>query len=285
MSKVKVIYTGSSGKSYDLKVKGRLRIRTANFHNYEWAMDTTKQQYGVTVDRFRREAITYSATLLFEGSYEETKELLESLHADFERDIINGTPGTLTWGDYSIRTFVYSSSTAPDSVWTKNDVKFYCPYPFWTKEMTINIFPFTPTIRETDKKFPYQYPYSYAGMQERRVFLETNHYAESDFKIVAYGPFSALNVNINGDIKHVDYEASAGEYMVIDSRQKGRLKGEAYLVQGDGTRVNVFDYRAPECQLFKKVPPGRLTIDYSRQHGIDLTVFLERSEPIWTSSS
>ena len=70
--------------------------------------------------------------------------------------------------------------------------------------------------------------------------------------------------------------------MTIDSRQKGRLKGEAYLVKEDGTRVNVFDYRAPECRLFKKVPPGRLTIDYSRQHGIDLTVFLERSEPIWT---
>ena len=121
-------------------------------------------------------------------------------------------------------------------------------------------------------------------MQERRVFLETNHYAESDFMILAYGPFSSLNVNINGDLKKVDYEASAGEYMVIDSRRKGRLKGEAYLVKADGTRVSVFDYRTPECQLFKKVPAGRLTIDYSRQHGIDFTVFLERSEPIWTPS-
>ena len=285
MSDVKITYTGSSGNTYNLKKERFARIRTANFHAYEWAMDVTKQNQGVVVDRFYKEPAVYTAEIVLFGTVADRKKLLEAMHADFERDIINGTPGTLTWGEYSIGAFAYASSTSPDTPWTKNEVKFYCPYPFWTKEMMISIFPFSPTVREKDKQYDYGYDYSYAGMQERRAFLETNHYAESDFKIIAYGPFSALNVDINGDIKRVDYEASAGEYMVIDSRQKGRLKGEAYLIQADGTRINVFDYRAPECQLFKKMPPGRLTIDYSRQHGIDLTVFLERSEPIWTSSS
>ena len=181
--------------------------------------------------------------------------------------------------------FVTSSSTYPnDNEETQNDITIYCPYPFWTMEKTIHIFPYTPTVTDEDKQYSYQYPYSYASSQERTVRFDTAHYAESDFLMVAYGPFSELRVEINDDLKRVGYAVSSGEYMVIDSRLHGQYKGEAYVIKSDGTRVNVFDYRAPEHQLFKKAPAGTLNIDYSRTHGIDLTVFLERSEPIWTLS-
>lgn len=282
---VKVTYTGSSGNTYNLKLKERLRLKKANFHKYSWGMDTTKQQYGVTVDAFRRDPITYDASLIFTGSYEENKDMLEALHQDFERDILTNKQGKLTWGDYSIGTFATSSSTYPnDNEETQNDVSFYCPYPFWIKEKTINIFPYTPTILDNDKQYSYEYPYGYASSQERVVHFETGHYAESDFRIVAYGPFSELNVEINNDVKRIVYAVSAGEYMVVDSRRNGQYKGQAYVVGTNGTIVNVFDYRAPGYQLFKKVPAGLIDIDYSRTHGIDLTVFLERSEPIWTLS-
>ena len=280
---VKVTYTGSSGNTYDLKVKERLRLKKANFHKYSWAMDTTKQQYGVTVDAFRRDSITYDASLIFTGSYEENKELLEALHADFERDILTEKPGILTWGDCSIRTFVTASSTYPnDKDDTQNDVSFFCPEPFWLQEKSITILPYTPTVLDTDKQYSYQYPYSYASSQDRVVHFNTGHYAESDFKMIAYGPFSELNVEINDDLKRVVYAVSAGEYMVVDSRMNGQYKGQAYVVKADGTVVNVFDYRAPGYQLFKKASSGIINIDYSRTHGIDFTVFLKRSEPIWS---
>ena len=282
---VKVTYTGSSGNTYDLKLKERLRLKKANFHKYAWTMDTTKQKYGVTVDEFRRDPIWYDASLIFTGTYEENKEMLEALHADFERDILTNQEGKLTWGDYSIGMFVTSSSTYPnDKEETQNDITIYCPYPFWTMEKTIHIFPYTPTVTDEDKQYSYQYPYSYASSQDRTVYFDTAHYAESDFRMVAYGPFSELSVEINDDLKRIGYAVSSGEFMVVDSRQHGQYKGEAYVIKSDGTKVNVFDYRAPEHQLFKKVPAGKLDIDYSRTHGIDLTVFLERSEPIWTLS-
>ena len=282
-STVVVKYTGSSGNEYDLKTKGLVRIKTANFHNYEWSMDTTKQQYGVTIDRFRREPITYQTLLVLEGTYEESKKLLEDLHADFERDILNNTPGKLTWGDYSIDTFVYASSTEPGKTEPEvnNTVKFYCPYPFWTQEKKISIFPHNPEVLDTDKKYDYQYRYSYVGLLESRAYLDTQHYAESDFRMVAYGPFSVLDVTISGNKYRVEYPASAGEAMIIDSRRNGQLKGRAYLQKQGNQEINVFDYRAPQYQIFKKIPPGMVTIDYSREHGIDLSVFLERSEPIW----
>ena len=224
--------------------------------------------------------------LLFDGSYESNQELLKRLHADFERDILSNTAGKLTWGDCSIDVFAYSSSTEPGDVEpeAKNTVKFYCPHPFWMQEKKISIFASTPEILSTDKAYDYEYDYSYVGMLNQRVKFDTQHYAESDFRMTAYGPFSVLNVNISGNIYRVEYEVSSGEVMVIDSRQKGIYKGEAYVIKSNGTTVNVFDYRSPSYQLFKKLPAGILTIDYSRLFGIDLSVFIERSEPIWNSS-
>ena len=99
--------------------------------------------------------------------------------------------------------------------------------------------------------------------------------------MVAYGPFSVLDVTISWNKYRVEYPASAGEAMIIDSRRNGQLKGRAYLQKQGNQEINVFDYRAPQYQIFKKIPPGMVTIDYSREHGIDLSVFLERSEPIW----
>ena len=280
---VKVTYTGSSGNTYNLKLKERLRLKKANFHKYSWLMEVTKQKYGVTVDEFRRDPVSYDASLIFTGTYDENKKLLEALHADFERDILTVNRGTLTWGDCSIGVFVIASSTYPnDNEETQNDVTFFCPYPFWIQEKSISIYKYTPTAREEDKRYTYGYPYAYVESAEQIVHFDTGHYAESDFQIIAYGPFSELNVDIGGDKKRIGYAVSTGECMVVDSRRDGRYKGKAYVIKADGTIVNVFDYRAPGYQIFKKIPAGMVNINYSRAYGIDLTVFLERSEPIWS---
>ena len=284
MKTVNVFYTSSSGNTYDLKAKGLVRLKTANFHKYEWSVDATQHQYGVAIDRFRREPAAYTAELVFESGRLENKDLIERLHADFERDILSNSPGTLTWGDYSIETFAISSSTEPGErePEAKNTVKFYCPSPFWTKEIKTSIYPYMRTPRQTDKSYSYQYGYSYAETLDARALVDTKHYAESDFRMVAYGPFDCLNVRISGNVYRVDYAVNAGEIMVIDSRKNGVYKGQAYVLQLDGRKVDVFDHRSPLYQLFKKLPAGLLVIDYERTYGIDLSVFLERSEPVWS---
>lgn len=283
--RVKLTYTGSSGNKYNLQADGLVRVKSANFHSYEWKASVTAQQFGVTVDRFQRDPITYAASLIFMGSYKENKALIETLHEEFENDIINMSPGTLTWGDYTIQTYVMSSSTYPSDPWTQNDVKFYCPYPFWVKEKNIQIFPFNNTMQATDKQYNasmgrYGYGYTYASQQDRLVYIKESNRVPCDFKITAYGPFAYAAITISGEIHRVDYEVSAGDYMVIDSRKYGRYKGRAYVVSS-GTEINVFDYRDPRYELFAKVPGGDIVIDYARTYGIDVTFFFERSEPKW----
>lgn len=282
---VKVTYTGSSGKTYDLKVKGKLRIKEANFHNYTWSMDSTGRKYGVKVDTFRREPIKYKAIIVFDGTYSENKELIESLHADFERDILTKTPGALTWGDYTIGTYAYESSTYPDEKFgTINEVTFFCPYPFWSREQMFTITPITEVgALETDKQYDpsYGYDYSYHVVQGTSKTIFIDHYAPCDFRAVLHGPQENLNITIGNVNLRVAHSIPDGGYMVVDTREGLKPEKHCYLDVG-GVETNCFNYRNPLYTLLEKVEPGNVIVTYNRSTQLDLTIYRERSEPIWS---
>lgn len=282
ISKVQVQYIASSGNVYDLKAAGELKIKNANFHKYAWVPDAVQNRFGTSVSRFTREPVTYEVMLYFFGSYMQEKAHIEALHADFERDKINLTPGRLVWGDCYIECYITSSSTYPGdgNAWVVNEIEVYCPYPFWIQEQTVSITPIGETpVESRNKKYDYQYWYSY-GANQTSITVNLDYYSTCDFKLVAFGAFSAMYVTISGNVYNVQYPAAAAEYMVIDSRQHGIYKGQAYLVGNNGRITNVFDYRNPNYSLYEKIPAGTITIEYPRTYGIDLTFFMERPEPI-----
>lgn len=282
---IEVLYRASSGNTYNLKMKRKMRLKTANFHKYGWTRDVSARRYGEILNRFTKDPQIYAATLMFVSGYEANREAIDELHADFERDIINQTPGRLIWGDCYIDCYAISSSTEPDAngLWAKNDVEFYCPYPFWIQEKSVSILPLDEEEEadSTVKNYAPGYAYSYSyGARSIKVVTTLDYFGRSDFRMVAYGPFADLYVDIGGNVYNVNYPVAAGEYMVVDSRQSGLYKGQAYVVRANGEYINVFDYRNPLYSLFAKVPPGTISIMYPRTYGIDLTFFMERSEPI-----
>lgn len=276
-------YVASSGNEYNLKADG-IKIKEANFHTYGWSFDSTEQTFGVIINKLRRGAASYAATLYFHGSYDRRRTLIEALHVDFERDILNLTPGRLYWaGDY-IECYIVSSSTHPDdyNVATLNEVEIFAPYPFWIEEANFSIYPTTEAVvRDTDLGYEdggYQYPYSYAKSTTAKTIVN-DHYAPCNFRLTAYGPATSLRVSIAGHLYRVDYPIPAGGYMVIDSRASQPADRRAYVVDSTGRAINVFDWRDPSQSLFAKFPAGDLVVDYSREYGIDLTIYKERSEP------
>ena len=285
---INVKYQASSGNVYNLKMKQKMRLKTANFHKYGWTRDVSARRYGELVNRFTKEPQVYQATLMFVAGYDANREAVDALHADFERDINMQTPGRIVWGDCYIGCYITSSSTEPadNNLWTKNDIEIYCPYPFWIQEKEISLLPISdeeevdPRVKsyETGK---YQYWYSYGARAIKEV-IAIDYFGYSDFKLIAYGPFSNVYVTVGPNVYNVNYPAAEGEYMVIDSRQTGIYKGQAYLVKANGEKVNVFDYRNPLYSLYEKIAPGAVTIAYPRTYGIDLTLYMERSEPIST---
>lgn len=282
-----VTYTSSRGVTFNLLNFDSAKLYKANFHNYSWGKEVVSRQFGEIVSRFTKSAQSYACTFKFRGSKSQRKSQIESFHFETEYDICHMTAGRLTWGDTYIECFMISSKTNPDddgSVYTDNEVTMYCPYPFWINEQVVEIYPTSEAEDdETAKGYAtgkYQYPYSYCGAPTN-VYIDTNHYKDSDFKMVIYGAASGVQWTIGNNIYKVDYPLRNNQYMVIDSRQSTPANRQCYVVSESGLITNVFDYRDPTVgDIFKKIPAGNSILNYSREYGMELTIYKERSEPI-----
>lgn len=203
----------------------------------------------------------------------------------FASDVASRIPGKLYIDEWYIPCYFFGRET---SRWDTGGIiscsyKVITDHPSWITEQHITI-PAISNIQtlavQNTKKYPYTYPYRYTAVY-KNTKVNIDHYAESDFRMIAYGPTANVNVSINGHKYHVDYPIESGEYMVIDSRDYLPPDERIYLVKNNGEKINVFNYRDPEHSVFQKISPGYATIHYNQSYGIDLTIFKERSDPKW----
>jgi len=283
----KVTYTSSRGKVFNLLDFDSAKLEKADFHKYTWDKDVTSRKFGEIVNRFTKSAKTFDCTFKFRGTKAQRKALIDALHFETEYDITHQQVGRLTWGNDYIECYMITSDTYPDgngSAYTINTATFYAPYPFWIEEQKIEIFPTDNSFLDDDAKGyepsvgRYGYTYSYAQGNDS-LFIEVDHYADCNFKLIAYGAAPSVSITIDNDVHEVDYPLRANQYMVIDSRQNTPLDRQCYVVSESGIITNVFDYRNPRYELFKQIPSGNMILRYPRTYGIQLTIYKERSEP------
>lgn len=279
-----IAYESSDGKRYDL-ITNKIRPTSGNLHEYEWVVEAEEQLYGEKVKVFKKEAIEYSITLTFRGSLEERHTAMDELVNSFEHDIANKTPGRLYFGEYYIQCYMRSGKSKVNGTWNNwsdMTVTAYCPYPLWIYEQFVSVQPLDEAAKTvTDAKgYPYGYTYSYP-ISQSAVHFTVDHYASSDFQMIVYGPAADINITIAGHPYIVHYQVEAGEYLTIDSRDAKPPDRRIFLTKNNGEKVNVFNYRDSQYSVLQKIPPGDVVIDYNRLYGVDLTLFLERSEPKW----
>ena len=243
-------------------------------------------QYTAENDRiteFKSGIQEYSLEInVVDGENKNWKDLYDDMNGVFCGDILSKKPGTLHINGCYMNCYVYSSKPKEifeDWGFQITELKIVTDKATWIEEQHIGITPIYGTEETADdsKGYPYGYPYGYANVS-KSTNIKIDHYTDSDFRMIAYGPTTSVNISINGHPYHVDYPIEAGEYMVIDSRDYLPPDERVYLVRSNGERINVFNYRDPMYSVFKKIPPGNITIYYSRNYGIDLTIF---KEPKW----
>ena len=269
-------YQASSGNEYNLNIKEEFLTREANYHVWNWVANGTELQFGKRIANFSREAAVYSATLTVIGSQTFRKSMLDNLHQDFELDVRNMTPGRIIWGDYYVDCYITDSSTKPDDypTWTDNEISIYCPYPFWIKEDTRTFMPQEAPGAQTFLDYEFDYNYDYFYGNPGIAIWQTGFPFTSDFKMTVYGPVSDPRILINGYPYQFFDTLEATEYVVIDSRSNTITK---YLA--NETNISIFDLRNKAQSIFKQIPAGTLTFNWSGAFGFDLTLFEERSEP------
>ena len=288
---INLTYVSSSNVTFNLYDFDSAKLASANFHNVSWIPEVIQKQYGTVVNKFTKGPQIFDCTFKFKGSYAHRKTLIDSFIYQTEKDIAELTPGKIWWNDQYINVYFNSHNTHPvdiGSEYTEIVGQFYAPFPFWIEEKTLIIRPSAQSenaLSEDVKGYPearsfvYGYEYSYPYAKTSINFVADSALA-SDFRAIIYGPvLTQVKFNIAGHNYEVDYPLRNGQIMIIDTRDYIPLNEKCFVLNENGTKTNVFDYRAPGSLLFTKIPGGNVVMNYSRAYGIDLTLFQERSAP------
>lgn len=271
-------YIASSGAAFGLKTS-TLRAQSANFNSYSWEASTTAQQYGDRVNRFDKSALSYSCTLQAIGPLPVQRQTLNELHSAFEKDIFSMTPGRLYCGDFYIEAYIIASETQPAPPWGQNDLTIYAPYPFWVRE---DAFSFPPQENNGDASdfldYPIGFLYDYTPDVDAFNRIENPGSGPANFQLTLWGP--AVDPSITIDDRQIGVVGVVGarERVVIDSRNNSVEK-----IGQNGTVLNWFNNRLKnDTSIFAKISSGTHNVFWSGDFGFDLSVFEERSEPLWS---
>ena len=266
-------YTSSNGQTFNLKAS-TFRTRRANFHDFSWSPKAIDQQYGARVTRFERSPFVYAALISVFGTLSERKEQLNILHAAFDSDIRNMTPGKITHGDYCIDCYIVSSSTFYENPYTQNEIDIYCPYPFWYKVHSYSMHPATAETYDY-LDYPYGFLYDFQATLPGHSVIENPGAGGAEWELTVYGYAEEPFVVIGNQKIGVYATVGSDERLVINSKNKTVIK------YGAGEE-NLFNQRYKEQSIFNTIPPGEHSVIWSGHFSFDLKVNEERSEPLWT---
>lgn len=272
-----VKYQNSIGEIYSLQEFG-VKIKNAKLHSYSWNVIERKHRFGAAVRDFKKDAIEYKIELRISGTDNRKKEIENILFEAFERDINTKRPGKLLYDDYYIECYITASETSPDEYFgLKKTITAYCPYPFWIKETTYQYFPEPPeavkyTELEEGIMFP-EFTFDFCTETGEEVLINPS-FNDSNFIMTIYGFAENPQVNIAGHPYKVEATINEGEQLVINSlthtvQKIGRL----------GEITNLYNARGKIYSVFKKIPPGTNTLQWSGGFGVDIKLLDERSEP------
>lgn len=264
-------YTSSNGQVFDLKCEP-FRTRTADYTSYSWTPQEIKQQYGANVYRFDKGVRTYQTVLTVFGSDAERRQWLNLLHAAFEHDIFTMTPGRISHGMYYIECYIVSSSVAYSKPWTNNTISIYTPYPFWRRDIDYSLSASGETGDTYEwLDYPHGFPYDYKATLPGYSMITNPGVKAADWKLTINGRVENPIVVIDGRSIGVNAVIGSGETLVISSRDKTVMKGE----------TNLFNSRIKSPEFFDPIPSGEHSVMWSGLYDVDLTVYEERSEPLW----
>ena len=252
-------------------------MQTGDFMDYAWDYTTRNRR----ITGFGKEVQEHDLTISVFGDTEEEYEAnLRQLHDVLEGDVRAMTPGRLYVGEYYLACYIIASTKADweyDCGIMDNTLTLATDYPHWVQEETKQFFRSPSAASAGSLDYPYDYEYDYAPAEAGLVSWATNHYTASNYRMTIYGPCADPRILVNGKPIGLYDTLDPSDYVVIDSRAHTVVK---YLA--NGTSQSKYDYRIKqEGSIFDQIPGGILTLNWSGQFGFDLTLYKERSEPLW----
>ena len=256
-------------------------VQTTGLFDWQWnisAYDRAIRDGGRAVAARRPVQDRTLVLDVFSDSQSEHDAAIDRIHDVLEYDLCRLTPGKLFINHRYVRCFAYASVKTLDRDWSTYTVvglTLRLISPAWVKEETVTVLPVITAADTADKKYPGKYPYKYSeGGNIARFVNDTASSAPMILKI--FGACSNPSVYIGENEYSVNTSISAGDYVIIDQRDKSIVR-----VSQSGVRSNIFNLRKKSVDNFLPAPPGALSVSCSGQFACEVTFLTQRSEPEW----
>lgn len=283
---MKFRYVNSRGEILDFSEFPYL-FQSGDLVNYSWKYDSSNNR----ITNIRREVgeralkvgLIPDWSLPYAEKRAALKEAAEHLFNVIEYDVINNTDGRIetdTGSYFPCRILVSDKSDwEKPTAYMFHDLTAVSGKNSWITEQNFSFYPSGITTKNSNAEFldyQFDYEYNYTKQKSGISSINISHIATSDFKLTIFGPCNNPRILIAGHPYEVFTSLQNGEYLVIDSRNNTIMK---YL--SNGTQESVYDLRGKVNTVFEKIPPGYSQVSWNGTFGFELTVFLERSEPLW----
>lgn len=281
-------YLNSKGDKIELNGDQYI-FSDGNLFDYEWShtdfeglnKNRIKRIYKSVTTRNCKIGIRPNLSLNYDERIRNFESLVERLYEVIEYDVINNTLGKFYAGEEYIECMLIASSK---SEWRKatpflyNEMTVLIPNPIWITEKKLEFKPIT-NMASTSQYLEYSYDYRYEYFQKDvgAKSITLDHFTDSDFKMIIYGPCVDPRILINESPYQVLTTLESNEYIVVDSKENTIVKHLA-----NGVKKNVFDLRLKTSSIFKKISYGSVSFNWDGTFGFDITIYLERSQPTWS---
>lgn len=295
----KIRYINGYGEELIFGADG-LYINENDLRDWEWSYETTHGR----VCNFSRKPITRKLPIkVWAETPGQAAGLKNMLHDVAHVDINAGTPGRLYVGDCYLECYLIASSkskylssacttdinmtvAADRAVWYKEVETWFGERVGLASAVVDNAIVGYAVVgsdgsEETVDAGPADYPRTYPyGYPNQTIVgddpVQNDFVVPCDWKIVIQGPAVNPAIEIGGEVHRVLYSVGEGETIEIDSRSRTIT---ARKTTGD---VNIFRYRDKDADIFAKIRPGSHAVAWNGDYIFTVTLYGERSEPLWT---
>lgn len=262
-------------------------INKSDIRDYQWGY---VEQFN-KVKAFTRSLSTHSIPVTFyqrrSGSENELYTIPEKVYAMFDRDVMMNTQGKL-WIEkekrkgYYINCYIIGSkkSEYDNGVVIKTTFTILSDFK-WHKEMSRSFGDIQPSGEGEFLDYQYDHEYDYGTSANITSIMDFQNEAIApfDFKIVFHGPWETPIVTVGGQIYRVYTSVDNDEKLIVDSLRKVIYKTN----ENDEYLTNEFVARDRENYIFQKMPVSNNKSEVEVPDGktVDITAYIERSEPPW----
>lgn len=269
----KFIYTNSLGETLEFG-KYNLFVNENDLRDFAWNIISKNDR----ISGFKKGIVSKTIPIIIKCEYEaEGIAVRNRLFEVFEKDVLFKKYGKIHIGNYYLRCYITGTSKTQyltNLNYMVVSATVQTDAPEWVKETTT-----THQMGGLDDTgfldFPFDFPYDF---QSHLVDMNINNssFVPSNFILKIEGYAVSPTLYINNHKYSVNITVGAGEYLTIDSLNK-----TITLNTGVG-EVNCFKDRDRDSYIFEKIPPGKCVVT-SPNEGLKftLTLFEERSEPVW----